>query len=52
MLNSGFFSTRIVITRIAMCPPIPSGVYVYRLEARPTDGSAPFITLKKMLLLK
>jgi hypothetical protein len=31
---------------------VGSGVYFYRLEARPTDGSAPFVSTKKMLLVK
>jgi flagellar hook assembly protein FlgD len=31
---------------------LSSGMYFYRLEARPTDGSEPFIQLKKMMLLK
>ncbi|MFC1481351.1 right-handed parallel beta-helix repeat-containing protein [Candidatus Neomarinimicrobiota bacterium] len=32
--------------------PLPSGVYLYRLVARPTDGSAAFTETRKMLLLK
>ena len=31
---------------------IASGVYFYRIEARPTDGSEPFSSIKKMLMLK
>jgi hypothetical protein len=31
---------------------VATGVYLYRLEARPTDGSAPFVSTKKMLLVK
>jgi hypothetical protein len=44
--DAGFKSVRFDASGMA------SGVYVYRVEARPTDGSAPFINLKKMLLLK
>ena len=29
-----------------------TGVYLYRIEARPTDGSAPFVSTKKMVLMK
>ena len=32
--------------------PIASGVYFYRIEARPTDGSEAFSSIKKMLMLK
>ena len=32
--------------------PIASGVYFYRIEARPTDGSEAFTSIKKMLMLK
>ena len=32
--------------------PIASGVYFYRIEARPTDGSQTFSSIKKMLMLK
>lgn len=31
---------------------VASGVYFYRLEAKPASGSAPFITMKKMMLVK
>jgi hypothetical protein len=31
---------------------VASGVYFYRLEARPADGRPPFISRKKMLFLK
>ena len=31
---------------------IASGVYFYRLEARPADGAEPFVSFKKMLMLK
>jgi photosystem II stability/assembly factor-like uncharacterized protein len=31
---------------------VASGVYFYRLEARPLDGSAPFTSIRKMLFLK
>jgi len=31
---------------------IASGVYFYRLEARPADGAEPFTSFKKMLMLK
>ena len=31
---------------------VASGVYFYQLEARPVDGSSPFNSFKKMLLLK
>jgi hypothetical protein len=31
---------------------VGSGVYFYRIEARPTDGSAAFISSRKMVLLK
>ncbi|HXG00179.1 MAG TPA: kelch repeat-containing protein, partial [Bacteroidota bacterium] len=31
---------------------VASGVYFYRLEARPVNGGSPFISLKKMILLK
>ena len=31
---------------------VASGMYLYRLEARPVDGSQPFTSLKKMILLK
>lgn len=31
---------------------VGSGVYFYRIEARPTDGSSPFISSKKMMLVK
>lgn len=30
----------------------PSGVYFYRLEAYPNDGSAPFSEIKRMILIK
>ena len=29
-----------------------SGVYIYRLEAVPVDGSKGFIDIKKMILIK
>ncbi len=32
--------------------PAASGVYFYRLEARPTNGSSAFIGMKKMVLVK
>ncbi|MFC1481642.1 3-coathanger stack domain-containing protein [Candidatus Neomarinimicrobiota bacterium] len=32
--------------------PVPSGIYIYRLIARPTDGSKPYVKTHKMLLLK
>ena len=32
--------------------PVASGVYFYRLQARPLDGSAGFTAMKKMLLTK
>lgn len=31
---------------------VATGVYLYRLEARPSDGGAPFVSTKKMLLMK
>jgi photosystem II stability/assembly factor-like uncharacterized protein len=31
---------------------VGSGVYFYRLEARPTNGGAPYVSLKKMMVLK
>ncbi len=31
---------------------VASGVYFYRIEARPADGSEPFTSIKKMLMLK
>lgn len=31
---------------------VATGVYFYRLEARPTDGAEPFATLKKMVMVK
>ena len=31
---------------------VSSGVYFYRLEAKPLDGAEPFTSLKKMLMLK
>lgn len=31
---------------------LASGVYIYRYEARPLDGSSPFVSMKRMLLLK
>ena len=31
---------------------VPAGIYLYRLVATPTDGSAPFIEMRKMVLLK
>ena len=31
---------------------LASGIYFYRIEARPTDGSDAFVQLKKMMLLK
>ncbi len=31
---------------------VASGMYLYRIEARPVDGSQPFTSLKKMILLK
>jgi photosystem II stability/assembly factor-like uncharacterized protein len=32
--------------------PVASGVYFYRMDATPSSGGAPFIHLKKMVLLK
>jgi flagellar hook assembly protein FlgD len=32
--------------------PVSTGVYFYRLEAKPVDGSETFSSLKKMLLMK
>jgi hypothetical protein len=31
---------------------LSSGMYFYRIEARPADGGEPFVQLKKMMLLK
>lgn len=31
---------------------VATGVYLYRIEARPTDGGAPFVSTKKMVLMK
>ncbi len=31
---------------------VASGIYFYRMEARPTAGGAPYIELKKMVLIK
>ena len=31
---------------------LSSGVYIYRLEIIPTDGSKPFVAVKKLMLLK
>ncbi len=31
---------------------VASGVYFYRIEAKPVNGSTPFVSLKKMILLK
>jgi len=31
---------------------MPSGIYLYRMEASPTDGSTPFIMTKKMVLAR
>jgi hypothetical protein len=31
---------------------VASGMYLYRIEARPADGGQPFTSLKKMVLLK
>jgi subtilisin-like proprotein convertase family protein len=31
---------------------VASGIYLYRLEASPADGSAPFVTMKKMVLAR
>ncbi len=31
---------------------VGSGVYFYRLEARPTDGSAPFVSVRKMMMVR
>ena len=31
---------------------VASGMYLYRIEAKPADGSQPFTALKKMVLLK
>jgi flagellar hook assembly protein FlgD len=31
---------------------VGSGVYFYRLEARPTNGGVPYVSLKKMMYLK
>ena len=32
--------------------PVATGVYFYRLEARPTDGAEAFVTFKKMVMMK
>ncbi len=32
--------------------PAASGIYFYRIEARPTDGASPFVSNKKMILMK
>jgi hypothetical protein len=31
---------------------VGSGVYFYRLEARPTDGSARFVSVRKMMMVR
>lgn len=31
---------------------VATGVYFYRLEAHPTEGSAPFASVKRMILMK
>jgi hypothetical protein len=31
---------------------VASGIYFYRIEARPLDGSETFVSVKKMLMLK
>jgi flagellar hook assembly protein FlgD len=31
---------------------VATGVYFYRIEAKPADGSTPFTSLKKMILMK
>ena len=31
---------------------VASGMYLYRIEAKPADGSQPFTALKKMIMLK
>jgi hypothetical protein len=31
---------------------VASGVYFYRIEARPLDGTGAFTDIKKMLMLK
>jgi len=31
---------------------VASGMYLYRIEAKPADGTQPFTSLKKMILLK
>jgi len=38
--------------RNSMGAQVSSGMYFYRLEARPGDGSRTFIELKKMMMLK
>lgn len=38
--------------RNALGSPVGSGVYFYRLEARPTDGSAAFVSVKKMIMVR
>jgi hypothetical protein len=32
--------------------PVGTGLYLYRIEAKPADGTEPFIQVKKMLMLK
>jgi hypothetical protein len=31
---------------------VASGVYIYRYEAKPLDGSSPFVSMKRMVLVK
>lgn len=31
---------------------LASGVYIYRYEAKPLDGSSPFVSMKRMVLVK
>ena len=38
--------------RNALGTRVASGVYFYRIEAKPVDHSAPFVSIKKMLMLK
>lgn len=53
-LVSGFHQAGQYITtwdaHNAMNEMVPSGIYLYRMEAAPIDGTAPFNTFKKMIL--
>jgi hypothetical protein len=31
---------------------LATGVYIYRMEAQPVDGSNPFTSIKKLMLMK